>query len=243
MLAVFGDVHGNLAALEAVLADIKRTGADELVCLGDVASFGPQPRATLRRVQALGCPVVMGNADWELLDTLTLEALKTSSTTFFDVAAWCADQLTDADRDFIRTFEPTVRLTFENLPILCFHGSPKSYNDVVRATTTDETLAELFQERAPLMFGGHTHTQLLRRFEEVTFVNPGSVGLPFELLPGGEARNPAWAEYALVDVVHGQPSMTFRRVPYELGPLLEVARESGMPHAETWCADWFPVTT
>ena len=237
MLAVIADIHGNLGALEAVLTDVEKTGSDELVCLGDVASFGPQPRETLRHVQALGCPVVMGNADWELLDAPTLEALNTSGRTFFDIAAWCADQLTDADHDFIRTFKPTVRLTLENLPILCFHGSPKSYNDVIRATTPDETLAELFQERAPLMLGGHTHTQLLRRFEKVTFVNPGSVGLPFEL-SGGGARNPAWAEYALVENVRGQPSVTFRRVPYDVGPLLEAAQTSGMPHAETWCAGW-----
>lgn len=242
MIAVFGDVHGNLEALGAVLTDTEKTGADELVCLGDVASFGPQPRETLRRVQALGCPVVMGNADWELLDTSTLEALKTSSTTF-DIAAWCADQLTDADRDFIRTFQPVLRLEVDGLPMLCFHGSPRSYHDEIVATTPDETLSELFQERAPLMFGGHTHTQLLRRYQSLTFVNPGSVGLPFELLPGGHARNPAWAEYALVDVVQGQLSITFRRVPYELGPLLEAAKTSGMPHAETWCAGWLHVST
>ena len=188
MLAIFGDIHGNLEALEAVLADVKKTGVGELVCLGDVASFGPQPRETLRRVQALKCPVVMGNADWELLDASTRETLKTLDTTFFDIASWCAEQLAEEDRAFIRrTFKPTVRLTLENLSILCFHGSPRSYNDVIVATTPAETLAELFQERAPLMFGGHTHTQLLRRFGEVTFINPGSVGLPFELFPDGRA--------------------------------------------------------
>ena len=238
MLAVFGDVHGNLEALEAVLADLEKTGVGELVCLGDVASFGPQPCETLRRVQALGCPVVMGNADWEMLDTPTLEALKNSGTTFFDIASWCAEQLTDADRDFIRTFQPTVRLELGNLPILCFHGSPHSYNDEIVATTPDETLVELFQERTPLMFGGHTHTQLLRRFENVTFINPGSVGLPFELFPDGRARNPAWAEYALVDVVQGQPSVTFCRIPYDITPVLAAAKTGGMPHAEAWSADW-----
>ncbi len=185
----------------------------------------------------------MGNVDWELLGTPTLEALKTSSMTFFDITAWCADQLTDADRDFIRTFQPTVKLELGSLSILCFHGSPKSFNDEIVATTSDKTLSELFQKRAPLMFGGHTHNQLLRRFENVTFINPGSVGLPFELLPGGGARNPAWAEYALLECVQGQPSVTFRRVPYDPGPLFEAARKGGMPHAETWCADWFRVPT
>ena len=238
MLAVIADIHRNLAALEAVLADIEQVGATQLMCLGDVASGGPQPRKTLRRVQRLECPVVLGNADWELLDESTREALKTLDITFFDLATWCAEQLTDADRAFVRTFQRVVRLELGGLPSLCFHGSPTSYNDRIVATTPDETLAEFFKERAPLLFGGHTHTQLLRRYQQLTFVNPGSVGLPFELLPNGSARNPAWAEYALVEVIQGQPSITFRRVPYDVQPLLEAAKTSGMPHAETWSADW-----
>ena len=237
MLAVMADIHGNLAALEAVLDDIEKTGADQLVCLGDVASFGPQPRETLRRVQELCCPVVMGNADWEMLDATTREALRTSEMTF-DIVSWCAEQLSDADRDFIRTFQKTVRLELGSLSILCFHGSPNSYNDKIVATTPDETLAEFFGERAPLMFGGHTHTQLLRRYQDLTFVNPGSAGLPFERFLDGQVRNPAWAEYALLEVIKGQPSITLRRVPYDIEPLLEATRTSGMPHAETWSADW-----
>ena len=238
MLAVIADIHGNLAALEAVLADLKQTRADQLVCLGDVASGGPQPHETLRRIQELECPVVMGNADWELLDESTRKALKTLDVTFFDLATWCAGQLTDADQAFIRTFQTTVRLELDGLPVLCFHGSPNSYNDEIVATTPDETLAEFFQEHASLMFGGHTHTQLLRRYQDLTFVNPGSVGLPFEVLPDGSVRNPARAEYALLEVVQEQPSITFRRVPYNLNPLLTAAKTSGMPHAETWSADW-----
>lgn len=172
------------------------------------------------------------------LDAPILETLKALDITFFDVASWCAEQLTEKDRAFIRTFQKTVRLELDGLAILCFHGSPKSYDDKIIATTPDETLSELFAERAPLMFGGHMHTQLLRRYQDLTFVNPGSVGLPFEMLPDGRVRNPAWAEYALVEVVQGQPSVTFRRVPYDVQPLLKAAKTSGMPHDETWSGDW-----
>ena len=190
-LAVFGDVHENLAALEAALNDAVVQGADDFVCLGDVSSFGPQPRETLARTKALGCPVVMGNADWELLDAPTRAALQASSPLSFDIASWCAEQLDEGDRAFVRTFQKTVRLKPDGLPILCFHGSPRSYDDIITATTPDETLAELFGERAPLMFGGHTHVQLLRRYEDVVFVNPGSVGLPRD----GDPR----AAYAVID--------------------------------------------
>ncbi len=233
-LAVLSDTHGNLNALEAVLADIEDIGVSQIVCLGDVASFGPQPRETLRRVQALGCPVVIGNADAAMLEPVPDD----TTAHFSDVIHWCAKQLTEADRDFIRTFQQTVRLELGGVPILCFHGSPKSYSDIITATTPDEELSTFFKDRAPLMFGGHTHTQLLRRYQNLTFVNPGSVGLPFEILADGTVRNPARAEYALVEVINAQPSVTFRRVPYDLAPLLEAVRESGMPHGESWSADW-----
>lgn len=131
-----------------------------------------------------------------------------------------------------------MRLELSGLDLLCFHGSPRSHDDRIVATTYDETLAEFFRERAPLMLGGHTHAQLLRRFQTSLFVNPGSVGLPYEFLSSGEARNPPWAEYALVDVRRGQPSITFRRVPYDVSPILEAAEKSGMPHAAWWNADW-----
>lgn len=177
----------------------------------------------------------MGNADAEMLNpTLTSDL----SEPFKDIIGWCAQRPDDTDRTFIRTFRETVRLELDGFPILCFHGSPKSYNDVITATTPDEALGMFFETRAPLMCGGHTHTQLLRRFQNVTFVNPGSVGLPHEVLKDGSVRNPARAEYALVEINRGQPSVTFRRVSYDLEPLLEAVRTSGMPHAETWSADW-----
>lgn len=240
-LAVISDTHGNLSALEAVLADITEMGADQIVCLGDAASFGPQPQDTLRQVQALGCPVVMGNTDDSLLKPRTLEDVPTPTAdtpVILEIERWCAEQLSDTDRDFIRTLQKTVRLELDGLPILLFHGSPRSYNDLITATTPDEELNGFFVERAPLMLGGHTHAQLLRRYQNVTFVNPGSVGLPYEILPDGSVRNPPRAEYVLVEVARGEPSITFRRVPYDVTPLLEAVRTSRMPHGEIWRADW-----
>jgi predicted phosphodiesterase len=59
-VALISDIHGNLVSLEAVLADIDREGVDQIVCLGDVAGLGPQPREILARLQALGCICIMG---------------------------------------------------------------------------------------------------------------------------------------------------------------------------------------
>ncbi|MCB0291188.1 MAG: metallophosphoesterase, partial [Calditrichaeota bacterium] len=66
-IALISDIHGNLTALEAVLADIRRRGADRIICLGDLATLGPQPREVIARLRELDCPGIMGNHDAALL--------------------------------------------------------------------------------------------------------------------------------------------------------------------------------
>lgn len=89
------------------------------------------------------------------------------------------------------------------------------------------------------MAGGHTHEQMLRRYKGTIVLNPGSVGLPFERGPGAdEARNPPWAEYAVVSHEHGALRVELRRVPIDIGAVVCAIRESGMPHAELLAQDW-----
>ena len=245
-LAVISDIHGNLNALTAVLNDFETTAPDKTVLLGDVANFGPQPHETLARLRELDFPTVMGNTDASLLQPPTLEDIKnpTDDTPFFlAVEGWCAEQLTEDDRNYVRTFQPTINLDVDGVSVLLCHGSPRSYNDIIKATTPEETLDEFFaDEEAQVMAGGHTHTQLLRRYKDGLLINPGSVGLPFLYAQVAKEKvevvNPHWAEYALVEAVHNQPSVIFRRVPYDVTPLVEAARSSTMPYVERWLSGW-----
>ena len=242
-LAVISDIHGNLSALNAVLQDFETTAPDKTVLLGDVANFGPQPRETLARLRELDFPIVMGNTDASLLQPRTLEDVEDpdeDAPFFLAVEGWCAEQMTKEDLDFVRTFQPTINLEMDGVPLLLFHGSPRSYDDIIVATTPDAQLDEWFgNQNAQIMAGGHTHTQLLRRYRSGFLLNPGSVGLPFAYFNGAKgAINPHWAEYALVETVHGQPSVTFRRAPYDVAPLVEAARSSTMPYVDRWLSGW-----
>src|SRR3954453_814417 len=97
-IALIADIHGNLAALEAVLDALRAEPADEIVCLGDVAATGPHPHEVLRRLQGLGCPMVMGNADAELRDGPPPAAeTDEDARRITDISRWCAAQLDDAD--------------------------------------------------------------------------------------------------------------------------------------------------
>ena len=106
-VGLISDIHGNLPALDAVAADLEREGVDEIVCLGDVA-VGPQPAETLARVKELGCRVVMGNWDAAFLGSMP-EPKDKIGERLVEIGEWWASYLSDADRDFMASFETRAR--------------------------------------------------------------------------------------------------------------------------------------
>ncbi len=241
MIVILADIHGNLPALEAVLAKIDAEGIDRLVCLGDVATLGPQPREVIARVRALGCPVVMGNTDAILL------ALQRDESTMGDdwsneaFDQWCANQLTDDDLAYLRTFQPTISLSLgDDVTLLCYHGSPRSYDERITAETPDAALHEMLAATpAHLYIGGHTHQQMLRRHRDALVLNPGTVGFVKDAIaPAASIRNPSWAEYAVIAYDGGQLDVSLRRVPFDLDALFAAFDASGIPRAQWRKGDW-----
>jgi putative phosphoesterase len=237
-VGLISDIHGNRLALEAVLAELAAEGIDELVCLGDVA-VGPEPQATTAAVRELGCPVVLGNWDASFASGELPTANGEVDQLVNEIHAWWGEQLDESDRAFLRTFQPQLELQIDGARALCFHGSPRSYDDWIFATTPDETLEPMFDgERPPLLVGGHTHVQLLRRWEQSLLVNPGSVGLPFLEWWPKRIRIAPWAEYAVVTAENGRLHVDLRRTTFDVEAVLERSRASGMPHAEWWADCW-----
>lgn len=239
-IALISDIHGNLTALEATLADIGERGADAAVCLGDVAPGGPQPRETLERLRGLGWPCVMGNADAWLLDPSPVHGTSAKMQRINEIDLWCAQQLSPGHREYLRTLAPVVDLPAGNGErILCFHGSPRSYDDVILSTTSERDLQGMLAgATATLLAGAHTHVPMLRRYRDALIINPGSVGRPFEVSGSGRERKPPWAEYALVDRDGERLGVEFRRIPVDIDTVSRAARESGMPHAAWWARSW-----
>lgn len=239
-IAFISDIHGNSLALEAVLRELEHESFDRLICLGDVA-VGPQPREVIERVRALDCPVVMGNWDAAFLDGMPrVEDGDDVARKLVEIGAWWAGALTDDDRAFMAGFQ--ARLEVE-LPdggrMLCFHGSPQSYNDWIFAQTPDDDVLRMFGPHgAPIMVGGHTHLQMVRRLPEMLMVNPGSVGLSFRQWWPHDVRIAPWAEYGLLGFDDGRVKIDLRRTRYDVDALLDFAMSSGMPHAEWWRQSW-----
>jgi putative phosphoesterase len=236
-VGLISDLHGNLAALEAVLAELERGSLDDIVCLGDVA-VGPQGPETLARIRELGCPVVQGNwDDWFAGGIPPLGG--DHGRRLVEQGEWWAKRLAPADRRYLGELPPTLELPLGEGRVLCFHGSPRSHCDAIHPGTTDGELGELLDGHEATVFaGGHTHVQLLRPSGRSLLVNPGSVGLPFEAWPpSSSTRVLPWAEYAVLEL-DAQLSVDFRRTDYSVEELLSLTLESGVPHAEWWVGCW-----
>jgi putative phosphoesterase len=237
-IGFISDIHGNLLALEAVLADLRRDEPDRVVCLGDIC-FGPQAHECLERVHGLGCPVILGNWDAWSIDGFP-PADDPVGLMLYEIGAWWAQHLTDDDKGFVRTFVPTLELPLAgDSRALCFHGSPHSFSDWIFATTPDEELEPMFDSvDVPVLVGGHTHLQMLRRFGSSLIVNPGSVGQPFSQWWPQPIRVAHWAEYGVIDSDGEHLTVDLRRVPYDVDALLRRFAESDMPHARWWIESW-----
>jgi putative phosphoesterase len=238
-VAIFSDIHGNLVALEAVLADIEREGIEQMVCLGDVAATGPQPREVLARLQELNLPIVQGNTDEWLLNPQPPGQDSDFYHRIYEMEKWGADLLTAVDKAFLQTFQATIEIAIDaDNALLCFHGTPRHNREIMRATTPDEEVAPMIAgHSATILAGGHTHQPMVRRYEDKLILNPGSVGLPYVQV-GEREYNPPWAEYAILHSESGHFGVELRRVTVEVTAVQEAILASGMPHAEWLAGQW-----
>lgn len=230
-VAIISDMHGNGVAFEAVLRDLESVPAEQVVCLGDAIQGGAQPAETVARLRSLGCPVVMGNADAWLLSGV--DTAEPASEELRQMREWTLAQLSDDDRTFISGFVPTVEIPLGQAgALLCFHGSPHSFDDIIFPDTPAEDVERMLGGTAALaLAGGHTHLQQLRRLGKARFINPGSVGLAYDALAQTPLADP-WAEYAVLTARDdGWLSVEFRRVPFDVDAYLRVVAQCGMPSA------------
>jgi len=206
-VAVLNDVHGNLPALEAVLAEVATIDADEILVGGDVIA-GPFPRECLEKLVELGAIFVRGNADRE------------SPRAPAGLWEWVAGGLDPLSLEFLS--ERPIALSLG--AVLYCHGSPRDEDEILTRVSADERFrAALAGVEERLVVGGHTHVQFVREIDGIRFANAGSVGMPYEGRPGA-----FWA------VVDGD-QLEHRHTPYAIDAATVAIRASGYPEAETLC--------
>ena len=243
-IGVISDIHGNDVALEAALADLASYDVDQTVCLGDALQGGCQPREVVDRLRDVGCPIVLGNADAFVLTGSTAEAADDAGAEQrLHIRDWTVEQLGPDGLEFIRTFVPTHEIDLGGTgTLLCFHGSPRSYDDVLLPQMAPADLARSLDDTdANVLCGGHTHLQWTARIGEKTFFNPGSIGLAYNrFLPRERFFFHPIAEYAVLSATAEGVHIEFKHVPFDVDTLERAALSSGHPMAATEAARFRP---
>ena len=232
---IFGDIHGNLEALEAVLADMEEQGVTHPLCLGDLVGYGANPAECLEVVRAMGCPIVRGNHD----DLVTLAK---SPSSFSEVARISLDfarrQLSPAQLNFLRR----LPMSWSEDPITLVHATldgPESWGYI--STRLEAQTCFLYQ-KTPLCFVGHTHRPCAfaqekevrpLEFRQVD-VHPdrSKIGRKFLFNVGsvGQPRDGDWrASYAVYDT--SKQLVDLRRVNYNLEKASLKILKAGLPES------------
>jgi predicted phosphodiesterase len=225
LLCVFGDVHGNAQALEAVLEDARHFAPELYVCTGDVVPGLGSPCATVDAVVALGAPWVTGNGEQWVLDAPGYA--RDPSTPQGRMVAWTREQLGPERLARLRGLPQglVLRLGAAGAVWVAHGAPPDTIQPGIRPTglhewtgvLEDSEVARTLGEPAPgLLLCGHTHIATVRRIGATLLVNPGSTGMGVHPdAPARYQRGNAWARYALLrwSPAEGWRAQT-RRVPY-----------------------------
>lgn len=181
-VAALYDIHGNLPALEAVIAEIRRESVDRIVVGGDVFP-GPMSRETIDVLANLDIPVdfIRGNGDHAVLDVLHGNEPTSVPAQARPIIQWNAGELDESHKAMLESWPPTFRLDLDGLGRVLFcHATPQSDTPIFTRQTSEEKLRPIFEGLdVELVVCGHTHMQFDRRVGGVRVVNAGSVGMPF----------------------------------------------------------------
>ena len=226
-VAALYDIHGNLDALEAVLGELRRNGAELVVIGGDIFP-GPLATEALDRLLELDIPCrwIMGNGDRAVLDERRGASADAMPESVRPIIRWQAAALTAAHERAIASWPAMLRLEIDGLGRVVFaHATPRSDTEIFTERTPAARLEPIFDAAdADVVVCGHTHLQFNRMVGRTRVVNAGSVGMPF-----GDAG----AHWALLG-----PEVQLRCTPYDLERAAARIRSSSYPGAAEYAKEY-----
>ena len=227
-ITVFGDIHANMPALAAGLADMDARKLANRYCLGDLVGYGVQPNEVVAAVRALGVPVIMGNYD----DGVGQESDDCGCAYKDPVAealgkrsiAWTNERTTAENKAYLRTFVPSIPLRLSDLNVLLVHGSPRKINEYLYEDRPAAGMERIMDAaEVDVLVCGHTHLPYHRVLPSGRhIVNAGSVGKPKD----GDPR----AGYTVLRAEGEVLSVEFIRVNYDIEAAAGAIEATTMPH-------------
>ena len=229
-IAILGDIHANIDALDAVLEDCRSQGVEEFLCTGDVVGYNAAPRECLDIVRSLGCPVVKGNHDHYV--SSVEQDLSDFNPNAAAVVLWTRGRLSEDDIRYLRELPFTVVKTGLTL-VHSTMDRPENFGYVF---DNQQAETNFIQQKTPVCFHGHTHCPMIYE-KQLTgvfridpqdfrlkpgrkyFINVGSVGQPRD----GDPR----ATYAIYEPA--TKSLEYRRIEYDVEAAQARIRAAGLP--------------
>lgn len=225
-VALIGDVHANLPALEAVLTHAQQQDVGAIWNVGDYVGYGAFPDEVVKRLQREEALGILGNYDLKVLQfKRKKDKWRTSKHPLkFRAFQWAHEHLSKKSRKYLRALPQEIRLKIEDKSVLLTHGSPVSYNEPLTPATSETHLRELAHfANVDVIVCGHSHQPFARRVDNVWFINTGSVGRPDD----GDPR----ACYAVLQLEPGRLCVYHHRLEYDLERATAAIRAFGLPEA------------
>jgi putative phosphoesterase len=224
-IALFSDIHANLPALSAVLADIETQGVERVYCLGDLVGYAPFPNEVVARIRDAGIPTIIGNYDdgvgFDREECGCAYRHPDEQRRGQQSLMWTRAHVTPENKAFLRELHTEIRFEADERRVLLVHGSPRRLNEYLfedRPVASFQRLAA--SSNADIIAFGHTHKPYVKHVDGVLFLNTGSVGKPKD----GDCR----AGYAILDT--RTADVQFIRIAYDLKLVTEAIRQSELPH-------------
>ena len=215
---VISDIHSNLDALEAVIAEIPK--GTPILCLGDVVGYGAQPNEVIDVIKSLRPIVVlMGNHDYAVV-TGNVEDFSTYAAV---AIMWTRKHITAENMRFLSKFHPQARLEIDNIHVALYHASPRDpLFEYIYPNINDEEVDSLIDEsKSRIVLLGHTHIPMRFSPKGNILANPGSVGQPRDGNPN--------ASIGFLTLSAGNCDFEHKRVKYEVESAAQKIRQAGLP--------------
>lgn len=223
-IALIGDVHANLPALDAVLEHARQQGAEEIWNVGDFVGYGAFPDEVVRRLREEKAASIIGNYDLKVLKVRekAKKWKKKKAPEKWLAFQWAYEHLSKKSRKYLSSLPKRLKFKVRPHKILLVHGSPASIEEHLTPETPYTRLQELARMvRADVIVCGHSHQPFARDVGGVWFINTGSVGRPDD----GDPR----ACYALLEINSQDLNVTHYRVEYDQALAAAAIRAAGLP--------------
>jgi putative phosphoesterase len=225
LIAFLSDIHANLPALEAAVADAKARGAKQIVSAGDMTGYGPFPNEVCGFLRKQRIPAILGNYDQKVIEVAKQgpSAAARMKEKKRKILLWTVAHLDDQMLRYLASLPEHLTLRLDNRNLFVFHGSPVSMEDAVYPSITKRGLeAKLGDARPDVLVCGHTHIPFVKRIGGTLVVNCGSAGHPVD----GDPR-PA---YALVHTEHAvAPCGRIVRFEYDRNRTMTALEKTSLP--------------